>query len=349
MAFDPGAGAVKCPYCGHENPIPRGVEEVRELDFHAYLDRARGEAPSVQVVTVRCSSCGAETTLDPNVTSDRCPFCGSAIVAQPHADAAIVPKALLPFAVTRQRAVESFHRWLRGLWFAPGELKREARAERGSIQGVYVPHWTFDAHTVSAYQGERGDDYYETESYPAHVNGKPVRRTRQVRRTRWRSVSGVVLLPFDDVLVLASRSLPPKHAARLEPWDLGNLVPYEESYLSGFRTERYQVGLEEGFEQARAVMDDQIRGAVRADIGGDHQRIHAVRTQHDNLTFKHILLPVWISAYRYGGKPYRFLVNARTGEVGGERPWSVAKIAGAVLGALAVAAILAWLVLSTGG
>jgi hypothetical protein len=141
---------------------------------------------------------------------------------------------------------------------------------------------------------------------------------------------------FDDVLVLASRSLPPKHAHALEPWDLRSLVPYRDEYLSGFAAESYQVDLAQGFEAAKAIMAEHIANTIRADIGGDHQRIHSVQTRYRDVTFKHILLPVWISAYRYHQRVFRFLVNARTGEVQGERPWSAVKITLLVLSILAV-------------
>jgi len=58
------------------------------------------------------------------------------------------------------------------------------------------------------------------------------------------------------------------------------------------------------------------------------------------VTFKHILLPVWLAAYKYNGKTYRFVVNGQTGRVQGERPWSAIKIAIAVvLGAIVAAAV----------
>ena len=78
-------------------------------------------------------------------------------------------------------------------------------------------------------------------------------------------------------------------------------------------------------------MADVIRSDVRRDIGGDEQRIAAIDTDWSDETFKHILLPVWMAAYKYNGKSYRFLVNGQTGEVQGERPWSVWKIAFAVI------------------
>ena len=98
----------------------------------------------------------------------------------------------------------------------------------------------------------------------------------------------------------------------------------------------------DGFAMAADVMDPQIRQAIRHDIGGDHQRIHSVNTRHDDVTFKHILLPVWLSAYRYRDRVYRFLVNARTGEVQGERPWSWIKIAAAAVAAATIVGAVAF-------
>jgi hypothetical protein len=62
---------------------------------------------------------------------------------------------------------------------------------------------------------------------------------------------------------------------------------------------------------------------VRQDIGGDHQQIATLNTRHLGVTFKHILLPIWIASYRYREQLYQIMVNARTGEVVGRRPFSV--------------------------
>ena len=63
-----------------------------------------------------------------------------------------------------------------------------------------------------------------------------------------------------------------------------------------------------------------------------------VKTEFGALTFKHLLLPVWMLAYRYRRKAFQVTVNGVSGEVQGERPWSVAKILGLVALALALAA-----------
>jgi hypothetical protein len=114
-------------------------------------------------------------------------------------------------------------------------------------------------------------------------------------------------------------------------------VPYSDSYVSGFKVEAYSTGLAAGFERAQKVMEPDIRQAVERDIGGDRQRVHSIQTGYNRRTFRHVLLPVWISAYQYGGKTFRFLVNGQTGLVKGERPWSAVKIAAAVIAALVAA------------
>jgi len=332
LEFDPKSGTQKCPYCGHEHAVARSEAEIEELDFQKVLAETSLEKETCSQKIVKCGDCGAESTLDPNVTSDECPFCGSPVVVHEGSEKKIRPQSLLPFKVEQKEAGDLFRKWLVGLWFAPNKLKHLARRDK-PLDGMYIPYWTYDSNTTSYYTGERGVDYYTTETY---TDSQGNTRTRQVRRTRWYSVSGCVWNSFDDVLVLASNSLPRKYADELEPWDLKNLTGYSEDYLPGFRTESYQVDLEEGFGRAKEIMDGSIRGSIRRDIGGDHQRIHSVSTQYDDITFKHILLPIWISAYRYNQKPYRFLVNGRTGEVQGERPWSWVKITLTVLAALSL-------------
>jgi hypothetical protein len=120
-------------------------------------------------------------------------------------------------------------------------------------------------------------------------------------------------------------------------------VPYSPDYLSGFQSEGYTIPLADGHAEARNRMADVIRSDVRRDIGGDEQRIHSVETAWSAETFKHILLPIWTAAYKYNGKSYRFLVNGQTGEVQGERPWSIWKIAFTVIVVAALALTVLYL------
>jgi hypothetical protein len=113
--------------------------------------------------------------------------------------------------------------------------------------------------------------------------------------------------------------------------------------LAGFRSEAYTVELREAYVEAREIMDRQILRDAKFDIGGDRQQVDHIETQISDVTFKHILVPVWVAAYKYRGKSYRFVVNGQTGEVQGERPWSAWKIFFAVVIGLILAAAAGYL------
>ncbi|MBN2162377.1 MAG: hypothetical protein JXR25_11040 [Pontiellaceae bacterium] len=341
LKYQPGTSRLVCQYCGADNEIPQIDDAIEELDFHAYLSQKSDESDQIVAHFVRCESCGASCTLDPGVTAASCPYCSTPLVVEQAKDESVIqPRSLLPFHLDQNQALASFKAWVSKRWFAPNDLKK-ASLSFDHFKGVYIPYWTYDTDTYSSYIGQRGDYYYVTEHYTTMENGKSVSKTRQVRKIRWSFASGHVREAFDDILLVASRTLSRKRVDALEPWDLSNLVPFDKSYLSGFVAEKYQVNLEEGFEQAKVVADQRIRQLVERDIGGDEQRITRVSTQYDNISFKHLLLPVYVCAYRFKDKTYQFLVNGRTGEVQGDRPFSWIKIAGLVLGILAVVLVVA--------
>jgi LSD1 subclass zinc finger protein len=347
LKFKPGTNHLNCEYCGAKNEIASAIKgDVNENNLEEFLIKNFEAGPKLQLATVQCNGCGATSTLSANVSSDQCPFCASALVITGGTTAQILkPEYVLPFGLDENKALEHFRKWLKKLWFAPSELKHYGD-RAGKLKGIYLPYWTFDARTQSRYSGQRGEHYWTTESYTAHENGKTVTRTRQVRRTNWYPASGSVSNVFDDVLVTATGSLPKNKLQALEPWDVKNLVQYNDKYLSGFRTEMYTVDLKSGFQEAKTRMEPVIRQTICNDIGGDEQQIDHVSTSYHNPTFKHILMPVYVSAYKYNNKVYQFIVNARTGEVQGQRPYSAGKIALAVIAGIIV--IMLFFLMSSG-
>jgi len=343
--FDPAAGTLTCDHCGNTSAIDgmQGamVAPIAELDYRAALtaDLPAAEIEETRVST--CPNCAAQVEFDADIHATECPFCATPVVTDTGAHRHIKPRGVLPFALTEEAARTAMTDWLGGLWFAPSGLQDYARKGR-AMQGIYVPYWTFDADTRSAYSGERGIVYYETRTVMRDGKREQVR----VAKVRWRPARGKVARFFDDVLVLASKSLPKRFTDALEPWDLSALEPYTPEFLAGFRAEGYGVELEPGFEEARAHMDRVIARDIKFDIGGDRQRIHSVDTKLGAITFKHVLLPVWLAAYKYRGSTYRFVVNGRTGRVQGERPWSTVKIAIAVVLGLIVAGAIGFVMAS---
>lgn len=337
LRFNPDAGQLVCDHCGNTKPLEVArAPALREIDIRKGL-AGGGLAEMEETRVSQCPSCAAQVEFDPDIHAAECPFCATPVVTDTGAHRHIKPAGVLPFALQEEAARDAMIDWLGGLWFAPNGLQAYARKGR-KLTGVYVPYWTIDADTRTEYRGQRGTVYYETVT----VVHQGKRQQRRVAKVRWTPVSGRVARFFDDVLVLASRSLPKRFTDALAPWDLSRLTPYAPEFLAGFRAEAYTVELDEGLEEAKARMDQVIARDIRFDIGGDRQQISHANTQLSNTTFKHILLPVWLAAYKYRGKSYRFVVNGQTGRVQGERPYSVWKIAFAVLlGAAALGAAAA--------
>ena len=336
MVFDAKLGKLACPYCAHTLEI-ESTGTVDERDYYEFLQKGMQNLQPMarDAMQVGCSSCGAIVNFTPPETATVCDFCGAKIVAQPKsADPLVAPEGVLPFSVTDKQANANYKTWLASLWFAPSKLKHLAQADK--MSSVYIPYWTYDAHAYSEYTGARGEHYYETQYYTENGESK----SRQVQKTSWYNVEGVVVRDFDDVCVPATRSLPEKYIEKLEPWDLQELKSYEPAYLSGHKAQTYQIALDQGFELFKTRAYNVIYQDVRQDIGGDEQRVSDVNTQYSNITFKHLLLPIYAGAYQFGGKTFQIVVNGRTGEVQGERPYSWLKI-----GLLVLSIIIAILIL----
>ena len=326
--FEPKDGFLTCPYCGHKEAIADSNQQVEEQSYEQHLNIRPEQMATLAAgaLEVQCQSCGAKSIFTPPEVAGRCDFCGVQIVAQAKsADPIVAPEGLLPFSIGQKEVTESLRGWLSSRWFAPNDLKRFAEPE--AIHGIYIPFWTYDTNTTTYYSGQRGDHYYVTETYTERDSqGNEVQRTRQVQHTRWSPAAGTVSAWFDDVLIPATTSLSSNRLVALEPWDLVELKPYNPAFLSGFKAQRYQVDLGQGFERVKVAIAGPIESNVRQDIGGDVQTIDELTTHYSGITFKHLLLPVYAGAYRFNGKVFQIVVNGRTGEIQGDRPYSVWKI-----------------------
>jgi Zn finger protein HypA/HybF involved in hydrogenase expression len=322
VEFAPGTTVLKCPYCGAETPLAPTGRQIREHSYAEFAGLPRKPVATLAPHTFTCQGCGAVTQSDK--ISERCQFCGAPLVADVSAGDQVMPEGVLPFGVDRAHLREALRTWASSRWFAPNGLKKVTEAE--SSHSTYLPHWTYDARTVSRYHGQRGDHYWVTETYTE--DGQT--RTRQVQKTRWTSASGVVNRDFDDVLIAGTTRVSAKNLDKLEPWPLPESEPYRPEYLAGHETLRYDVEPETGLGTAKERMAPVIERDCRDDIGGDEQRVDGVDTQYGDVTFKLMLLPVWIACYLHAGKTYNIMVNGRTAEVAGERPYSAAKITAAV-------------------
>lgn len=344
LVFDPVAGRLACPYCQTTVALAVSRGSVQEQDFEEWVGNGAATlAPlSQSALEVECSGCRAQITFEPPEVAGQCPFCGTHITASPRAaNPAIAPGGILPFQLDQSSARNVLSHWLKTRWFAPSSLKTLAQHEK--MQGVYLPFWTFDCSTRTQYTGQRGTYYYVKKTVKTrNSSGEWVETTTQERRTKWHPVSGEVQRFFDDVLVSAVELVETDGLMKLMPWSLRKVAVYDPRFLQGFRAQRSQVTLQQGFERAKGVMQPQIQWDIQSNIGGDEQKIHSQTTKYSDRAFKHLLLPVWMATYRYRNQIYQVLINGETGKIVGDRPYSVLKIAVAASAALLTSAAMVW-------
>ncbi|MDI1449408.1 hypothetical protein [Polyangium sp. 6x1] len=333
LGYDAGTQAMKCPYCGFQQAIPQtSGNQVREIPIEEGM-RLATRGYGTPVAQVSCRECGATVNVPPGEQTATCTFCRShQVLAQESAGTAIRPESVVPFKSDKNSANHRFDEWIGSLWFRPNDLKKMAKVE--GFAGVYVPYWTFDARVDSSWTAEAGYHYYETEWY---TDDKGERKTRQVQRTRWEPARGRRSDAFDDVIVCASKGLPEGLGDSFRSFNTQELTPYRPEFLAGWRAESYAIDLMPAWQSGQDIMATTQRSRCRSDVPGDDQRNLRVDNHFSHVTFKHVLLPVWIAAYRYRDEPYQFLVNGQTGEVIGKAPYSFWKIFFFVLFLVAVA------------
>jgi hypothetical protein len=336
--WNPARQKLVCPFCGTEAPYEvDAAGAIQEIDLVRTLREMPDELRGWNTATksVQCRSCKAVTVFDATRVGQRCDFCGSpALVDYDEVKAPIRPQSLLPFKITETHVRESIRRWYASKWLAPGSL--ESRALVDTVNGVYVPYWTFDAQVRCPWDAEAGHYYYTTETYRDN-QGRT--QTRQVRHVRWEPASGIVQQFFDDEPVPGTTGVDPDLLRKVEPFPTNDLVPYDTAYLSGFVVEHYQVVLVDAAERSRQQMQQKLEQLCGAQVPGDTYRNLRIHPEYSGQTFKHILVPIWLLAYTYGSTKYQVVVNGYTGLIAGRYPKSPWKILFLVL--LAILVLLA--------
>jgi len=331
MTFDPKSGKLKCAHCDTIVDI-NPQQTAQEQDYN---NRKSNQWPEGFVESYRCENCGAVTVLDKNEISSSCPFCGAAQVIKVDEMPGIRPTSIIPFAFTREESKKYYLTWIKKRWYAPRKLKQSFVADK--IQGVYIPCWTYDSNTSSEYDGKLGERYTVT------VGSGKSRHTET--RIRWFYVSGIYDKFFDDIAIEDSSYIDQKRYNKIAPYDTNNSLKFDSRFMAGFSAEKYITGVEECFEKAKAVMDSCIRSDILNKYKADEVSYLNVKTTHTKTTYKYVILPLWVCAYKYKEKQYNFFVNGKTGRTNGTYPKSALKILLTVLGGLALAALIIWLAL----
>lgn len=333
MEFDVKTQSLKCPNCDTQVNIVNDKKKIIEHEFNKRVAKTIA-VEEKQTSTMECKGCGAKVEVSPDCTATECPYCGAKYVLAEKQEAAIVPDGIVPFKVDKHKVQETFNKWINRRWLAPGKLKH--LYESGKIQGVYIPYWTFDADVVCDYSAEGGKH--------RKVEVKKDDGTTETRtETDWYNTHGRVKEFFDDVQVRGSKNLKDSLLKGIEPYDTKKqLVSYSPEYLSGYGAECYTVSLDDAHREANNIMETELRELARKDVRKRYDEVRNVRIAPDyrDETYKHILIPVYSTAFTYANKNYTVLVNGQTGKIKGSYPKSPVKIGIIVAIIAAIVALL---------
>lgn len=344
LEYSPERGKLFCEYCKGEEDIPSEKIEAPEYLYDPTSETA--SAPNWEEegdLSLICPSCGAETVTAAIQHSVSCPFCGSHYVCEPTASQRIIrPETLIPFRIGKAEAKQRFHKWAKRRLLAPNAFRRAAAAP--DMQGVYLPHFTFDTDLFTAYRGEGGRTRVET--YTVRVNGKTQTRTRTY--TVWYPIAGSHRMQLDDLPFCASGSVDTKLLDKIRPFSGKVLNVYNPAFLAGFVAERYSLGPGEGFAEIKGLAERRMAEEIKRREGYDSYRLMSYDHTYNRVLFKHILLPVWMSTYRFREKAYPFFVNGETGKAAGKAPLSPLKVALLALFSIGLIALLSVLFAGAG-
>lgn len=332
MEFDVATQALKCPNCRTVIDIENHPEDVIEhrLDISA-MSKVRVEEK--ETVTMVCTGCGAPIEVGQNTSALHCPYCGSSYVMADKQLETIKPDGVVTFKITKQQAMDTFRKWVKGRALAPTQLKN--LYQHGQFQGMYVPYWTFDADASASYTAMGGKHRrVETKDKDGNV------RTETV--TDWYPTSGYVQNFFDDVLVCATDRAEKGLISGIDNFDTKNMPSYSPDYMSGYMSETYSVDLETGHKKAIDYMKSGLRRMAEQDVLSRYDEVKNVflKTNFADETYKYVYVPIYTTNYSFKGKNYTVVVNGETGAIRGEYPKSVFKII-----AIIIAVILGLLLL----
>lgn len=301
-----------CPNCGHEAPARPGEE---------YAPAGR-----IEVHRFECTGCGATLTWAIEVQGLRCSFCGRASLAERPPLSVPAPDLLIPFQIDRGGAEAIFREWLGNGIFRPGDLRHASALTE--MRGVYLPYWSFTVECRAF--------------WTADSNETPV-----FARAGWAPKFGAHDTRYQGLIVPASGALATAEIQTLGPYELDDAVPFSPEALGPHPAEVFAVTRKQARLHAAAGFAELLKQDCRTRVPGSRHRNLKTNPLFTGTTASPVLLPVWIMAYEYGGRPYRFLVNGQTGQGEGTAPLSPWRVAAAVLLAAALVVLLGWLAYSS--
>ena len=324
ITYSPEKRALWCEHCESVFPIEVQKRDVKFL--RKYTPDFMPEPIQNPVRQYMCNSCKTIHITDTEKQSKRCPSCGQTDVREVNIGAT-APDTIVPFELSKEKAVEIFETWLKRRPFAPSDLRELAR--NGKVSKVYVPLFNISATNVCSYSGtvkkvhEDSNNTIFSTVYPVHDV----------------STSDIHNYPF-----CANTAIDGELIQKIVNVDQTKLIPFSSDYLFGYTGAETNKSIHEAVEFLKRAYARRAEDSVRAMLKSKYDEIVNLTCNSSlrNVTFNYLFTPVFMNHYTYKGKQYHCYIDGTTGKVAGKSPKSAGKIlalAGAVIAAIAGIAV----------
>jgi hypothetical protein len=325
MAFSPQVGRLACEFCGRQQAgemQAHAGDPEQVLDFT--LPTTAGHRWAEAQPRLVCAQCGAVSILPRGQVSEQCAYCGSnQLVPSASTEEIIDPQSIVLMKVDAPQAQRAAKQWLGSGLFAPDDLVDAV--QRFHLRPGYYSCWSFDGTLEVRWSCEV--------------------KVGEGKNAYWEPRSGTETGFFDDVLAPGVRALAAHELSSIEPFDLKQAVEFKPEVLAGWPAVIYDRSLADASLLAREKVHRKLRSQLyyRVEAGSEKRNLNSSGGNWSGMTYRHVLLPVWIGGYHYRGKEYHLLVNGQSGKVGGVKPRDPVKLAVGVLIAVVALALLVWL------
>lgn len=263
-----------------------------------------------------------------------CPFCGTSHVIESAEIAGLKPNALIPFLIDEQNAIDNCKKWSRRRILAPRKFKKSFSAR--NVKGVYTPCFTFDSLTNSTYQGVVGQ-------HRTRVVGSGKNR-RTETYTVWFNIKGTYDEFFDDILISAGGKVEQRQIDKISPFAKNKSQVYEKKFLHGFVANHYDKNIELSWGEAKELIDKIITRKIVSKHNADVVRYININTKHSNVTYKYMLMPVYVGNYTFNSKLYNIYINGSTGKVNGKSPVSPIRVIALIIAGIALLVVTTFII-----
>ena len=342
ISLNPSSGLLRCHFCRYEAAPEEAVKEVTDIrKLEGQIIGSGAEdiiADTDDVLTFKCSSCGAEVVIDTSeALQARCHWCRNTLSINEQIPNGAVPDKVLPFSVTKDNARQQIEKFVKKRqFFAHPKFKAEFQTD--NIMGVYLPYMVVDANATAKLVGQ-GEHLIR--KYTVTTGSGKNQRTRtyydadlyDVEREFDLIVEGLTIESNLDKLQHKSADKTNNVVNAVKPFDTENSLKWDANYLRGYTSQKRDTNVEELGELVEVKIKDIARHRTNETLKKYDRGVKWSREQLNvkGKQWKAAYLPIWLYSYQKvsssGQKTIHYVaVNGRSQKTMGSVPIHTSKL-----------------------